>query len=725
MSILVNDIVEPLADSVPFKCLARVLWVDQNRNSIYLMMLEKPMKKPWRLSFDQLAEWLSTNEVRVAKESVPAFMVRDETEVSPWEVEIRDRNWRLIEPLIQASLDGSIFHGDCFPRSVNDQVRKVGCHKSQIYRLIFRFWYYGQSKNSLLQNRTNAGAPGVKRTYRNGAKPGRPIKYLGVNCEPEAKIIDDTDLRCIRIGFSLYASDRKITLAKAYRKMLEKFYSYRCVDLSSEYLEGDTKVEIYPVGSKPTIGQFKYWGSKIYTDIDILRGRTSYKNWQKDKRALRGRAQDNLHGPGHRFEVDATVADIYLVSEFNRNWVIGRPIIYAVLDTCSRMVVGLHVALEGPSWNSARHALYNAFTEKKIFCAEYGVEIDATEWPCHHLPFEVMVDRGELNSQAAEKSLVESLGIDISVAPPFRPDWKSVVEQYFHISNKNICISWIPGAVLGRARERGERDYREDAVLTLREFTKIIIGAALLHNKTFWNPELLTNEMIADEVEPTPLGIWGWALSKQRIESRAIPAQLLYLNLLPRVEAKVRAGGIEVNGMMYICNQVIDQQWLERARNKGVIRVSVWYDPNCSWHVWIKNSCGEFVRCSLVPSDERFKGYRVEEVVDMMAIYKKPSPRERESKLQSQVDLDMIAQGTVDHAVAEKKKKPKPKSKKERVSYISENRRVEMLQERERLPVPTGLRDSSMVESDVEIGSVEVVDTRLQKTIAMLRRERG
>jgi len=30
--------------------------------------------------------------------------------------------------------------------------------------------------------------------------------------------------------------------------------------------------------------------------------------------------------------------------------IIGRPVIYAVIDTFSRLIVGLNVSLEGPSW---------------------------------------------------------------------------------------------------------------------------------------------------------------------------------------------------------------------------------------------------------------------------------------------------------------------------------------------------------------------------------------
>lgn len=51
-------------------------------------------------------------------------------------------------------------------------------------------------------------------------------------------------------------------------------------------------------------------------------------------------------GPGSRYQIDATIGDVYLVSEYNRNQIIARPIIYVVIDVFSRMITGVYVGLE-------------------------------------------------------------------------------------------------------------------------------------------------------------------------------------------------------------------------------------------------------------------------------------------------------------------------------------------------------------------------------------------
>ncbi|MDC9611690.1 transposase, partial [Pseudoalteromonas sp. GABNS16H] len=73
-------------------------------------------------------------------------------------------------------------------------------------------------------------------------------------------------------------------------------------------------------------------------------------------------------GPGARYEIDATIADLYLVAEDDPAPIIGRPVLYFVKDVFSRMVVGMYVGLENPSWVAAMVALSNAFSDKTTYC---------------------------------------------------------------------------------------------------------------------------------------------------------------------------------------------------------------------------------------------------------------------------------------------------------------------------------------------------------------------
>ena len=104
-------------------------------------------------------------------------------------------------------------------------------------------------------------------------------------------------------------------------------------------------------------------------------------------------------GPGAKYQIDATVGDIYLVSQFDRSDIIGRPVMYFVMDSYSRMVTGMYVGLEGPSWAGAMMAIENAASDKVAYCSSYGVTITEDEWPCHPYPTAILGDRGEMERQ--------------------------------------------------------------------------------------------------------------------------------------------------------------------------------------------------------------------------------------------------------------------------------------------------------------------------------------
>lgn len=86
-------------------------------------------------------------------------------------------------------------------------------------------------------------------------------------------------------------------------------------------------------------------------------------------------------GPGARYQIDATLADVYLVSRLKRDR-IGRPVLYIVIDVFSRMIVGIYVGLEGPSWVGAMMALANTAADKVAYCRQFGREIELEDWPC-------------------------------------------------------------------------------------------------------------------------------------------------------------------------------------------------------------------------------------------------------------------------------------------------------------------------------------------------------
>ena len=52
---------------------------------------------------------------------------------------------------------------------------------------------------------------------------------------------------------------------------------------------------------------------------------------------------------GRYFNLISTLVDLYLVSPLDRSQIVGRPILYVVMDTVSQVLAGFSVTLQNPS----------------------------------------------------------------------------------------------------------------------------------------------------------------------------------------------------------------------------------------------------------------------------------------------------------------------------------------------------------------------------------------
>ncbi|WP_295754634.1 transposase [Undibacterium sp.] len=682
-SIEINDVLLSTTLDIPFDVPARILWIDRKNDHVVLMTIQNPPKRPWNYSWTVLCDACQSGQLTHIEVPEPEFMRVLESELSKKDKSLRDASWDLIKPLIETRYLGEIFWSDTMGKMVAERANAIAIEQStppdrtRLYRALYRYWLLGGVPNALLPNYPSSGARGKERKFINGKPAGRPPKTLGIISDVRAKILADEDKESIRIGYALFKNNDVKTTTDAYIRTLNKFYR------ANHPVPGfsDDEIILRPLAELPTLAQFQYWGKKAFDDITVLRKRKGERKWLMDHRSIVGRANDGLLGPCHRFEIDATIADIYLVSRFNRNWIIGRPVVYVVVDVFSRMIVGIFVGLEGPSWNGARQALLNAFTDKVAFCAAHGITINQQEWPCFHLPQEICADRGEMLGLAAE-GLVTGLKINLAFPPPYRPDWKAIVESRFRILNQLTQVHWTPGGVAERVKERGQRDYRLDATLNLKEFTAIIISSVLHYNNFSEQPDWLNQEMIEQEISSTPMGIWNWGIEQGLGRPNIQSQERIRLHLMNKSSASVHAGGIYFSGMYYVAEDGADSLRYARARAKGREPIEVWHEPTKPEYLWIRNEDHSLRRCVLRDSESRYRDHRLEEIQDMLHIISHTSPAKRYAELTSQVKLDSDIQNTINQAVLDKATLDRPVSKAAQLGDIRSNRATERLAER-------------------------------------------
>ena len=441
--------------------------------------------------------------------------------------------------------------------------------------------------------------------------------------------------------------------------------------------EGKTRLELLDSDEIPTLRQFRYWYSKTYGSKEKITARKGQKQYNLNHRAVLGKSDAGIRGPGAQYQIDATVGDIYLISQFNRASIIGRPIIYSVVDVFSRMIVGMYIGLEGPSWTGSMMALANAATSKVAYCADYGVAITENEWPCRHIPDTVLADRGEMESKSVE-TLINALNVRVDNTPAFRADMKGIVEKWFDTIN-TMVMAFLPGHVKPDMAQRGGNDYRLDAVLDIRQFTKIVIQFVLSHNNEHFMETYVRNEgMIADCIEPIPIKLWNWGIAHSSGGLRSVTEEAVKLFLMPADTALVTAKGIKFKGMHYICGQAVQEHWFETARAKGSYKVDVSYDPRDMTRIYIRNTGAQLLeQCQLADWEIKWNKKSLDEILRQKADERALANGYSGSELQARIDLH----GEIEKVVLEAKQMAGqtqyPQSKQGRVSDIMQNRAEE------------------------------------------------
>ncbi|MGK7892242.1 MAG: Mu transposase C-terminal domain-containing protein [Xenococcus sp. (in: cyanobacteria)] len=627
----------------------RVLWIDPSRKIAYVFDINATKGFPHLRHIEDIQDALLHEEViKVEQEPwVRTYQVQDEN-LSEKEKSIRDKAWEIVEPLV--SQEPEIYLREYRGGLVRDRLEAYNkadennkLIEKTLYQYLRKFWQRGQTPNALLPDYINSGGKG-KRKKSNSKKRGRPRKNRQDPRVGEGMNITERDLKYFRVGIRrFYNKPKKNSLYHAFKETIRAFYTEE-----TEIEDGVMVRVLIPPDQRPTFAQFKYWyQTEEGSQLKSLEARKGTTRFSRENRGLIGTAKQDTIGPGYRFEIDATIGDVYLVSKYNRNWIIGRPVIYIVIDVFSRLITGLYVGLQGPSWIGAMMALSNTASNKVQFCQKYGITIDEAEWPCQSLPKRLLADGGELAGYKGQ-TMISGLGVHLENAAPYRADWKGLVEQHFDIL-QGQAKPFLPGGIDKDFRQRGGKDYRLDAKMNIDEFTEFLIEIVLHRNKSLLNTYQRDKEMIKDNIPAIPVKLWRWGLERDDIQEKRIPEDLVKLNLMPRDTARITERGIKFKQMFYTCEKAIAENWAGQARSKLLSvserRLDISYDPRNTNYIYIRASDGQsYEKCYLLDPDDRYSNMNLDDVEFLLEQEKYEARLEADSKLQSDISLN----GTLD-----------------------------------------------------------------------------
>ncbi len=506
----------------------------------------------------------------------------------------RDANFALVRGIVS---DPEYYNRKALTALINNVLETGKASKPQLYKLLRRYWQRGQTPNALLPDYKNSGGKGKKRVA-SGKKLGRRRTFTpGVGAT-----IDAQTERLFRMAIDKYLlKDKGCSFPYAHR---------RFKDIYEQYFPDIKESEM------PTRRQMQHFYQREYQLPETLKKRKSRIEFNKDTRPILSTAAADALGPGSRYEIDATIADIYLVSDSERRNIVGRPVVYFVMDVFSRMVAGFYVGFENPSYPAAIQALTMALGNKVRLCEEFGFEISEADWPAIGLPDAILADRGELLGHQIE-SLESSFSVRIENTPPYRGDAKGIVERNFSTIQADFK-PFAPGVVRETiVRKQGGRDYRLDAKLSIRDFKEIILSSVLMHNQSAVLERYDREPDMPANLEMTPLSLWNWGIQHRTGRLRAASEDAIRISLLPRTKATVSDMGVSVFGVYYTSPEVVAEGWLHRAREvRRPAGLQAAYDPACADIIYLftaKNST-EYWTCRLTPRSREFAGASIWDV---------------------------------------------------------------------------------------------------------------
>lgn len=473
---------------------------------------------------------------------------------------------------------------------VDEAVTKSGGSRPLVYKLFSLLCRFGFYKSSLRPRRDRSGGKGVPRPCNPGGrqKAGakttkqRVARAYGEILPPAQPGMGDEWRHLIM------TADRQIPTPKP--DMPQRIIKILQSSFVKKFKQdGNILVAVDPkLGEYPNRRQIRRVLEKEISKLQRLLDRTTKGHYARSMRGMTGRNWEGVSGPGHTYAIDSTIGDIYLRSSINRAWIIGRPIVYIIVDVWSTAIVGFYVCLTGPSWDTAKVSLFSSVAPPELLGEMWGYEPILSLNPLPTMPAVLMCDRGEYLSKGASITGAKLIPC-LSYAPPYRPDLKGLVEV-LHRIEKDRQYLFAPGAIDQRRKEFELRQFDPNsAVLTVRDYTQYLYTIFSEYNLIANRAHRLDAHMKAAGVFPSPAGLWRSGHEVNIGVRRDIPLSELITNLLPGDMGRVTRHGVMFAGKEYKSEVVDEQQWAAYARNFGGWDIGTNHFPGSVSKIWVPN----------------------------------------------------------------------------------------------------------------------------------------
>ncbi|MFT4145245.1 MAG: DDE-type integrase/transposase/recombinase [Mobilitalea sp.] len=429
-----------------------------------------------------------------------------------------------------------------------------------LYAVATKFSVSTQTIRRLLRNYNQNGLRMIKLApkYNKCGGKGKIRKFSSkvVNGEKKCyKLRDDEMVKVFNeMTLRYIAAKGNVSYKHLYYEMIDEFYSDEII------MYGERKKIAYPAALRPSKKRLIYWLNKNIDKAQLLSIKVGPKEAKNNNRALFGDTISYLdvRAIGSRYEMDEMETDIYLVNRADRNDVIGRAIVYFIIDVFSRAIVACGIGLDNNSWSGAEIALLNLVENKREFCKCYDKSITDDQWPMEGaIPSSLIVDNGAEYLSDNFANLAYDLGIEVSFVPTRMGSLKPNVEQKFKQMNLEL-LEVLPGRIY---KEAYGQPHIKGARLDIYQYSQCVIEFILNYNQNPMDDYPDDIKMYSSHFLLSPINIWNHSIRYNNELKFVSDINYFKFSLLKRAEAKITRNGIELGNRTYLC---IDLEWLDK-----------------------------------------------------------------------------------------------------------------------------------------------------------------
>lgn len=358
----------------------------------------------------------------------------------------------------------------------------LGVSKRQLRRMLLSYLLSGRNKFSLVDQRKNNS---------------RPKNSHSKDYENPRNDVDEI----LKYGLKMFVKYGKPGMA--YDAVLRRYFRepVEAPDGSS------VKMVTLPEEERSVSYKMLYNYIRKHTEDYSCMGKDE-RDKQNNNRQLVGNSKTGVYELGQIVEADEMELGCYVVDQNDGETVLGKAVVYCMVEVLSGICIGAYVSLENNSMRGFQQVFLSLLEPHKNQTKGYNIDYDEEDWPSMIVPNEIRCDRGsEYMSKAYSKAMGE-LGIRNTPVPPGCGSLKGVVESF-----NGLVQTYLKAQLKNNGyvedKYRGGDLAKGAACLTLEEIRGLVYQSVILYNRRVFEG-LIDKKYVDNNVSPTPKGIFAY-----------------------------------------------------------------------------------------------------------------------------------------------------------------------------------------------------------------------